>query len=97
MLFVLHISKINKQSHNRESPGTRATLMKAGPRSLIKGRVPRSKPRKHFKPKQWGGGQEEMEAMAAATTRSFSSNTYNPRSEKELYLHQPVMKKANEQ
>lgn len=54
MLFVLHISKINKQSHNRESPGTRATLMKAGPRSLIKGRVPRSKPRKHFKPKQWG-------------------------------------------
>lgn len=37
------------------------------------------------------------QAMAAVMTLSISSNMHNTMSEKQLYLSEPVMKKANEQ
>ena len=44
-----------------------------------------------------GGGREETQAMAAAITPGISSNTHHTGREKQLYLRQPVVKKANEQ
>lgn len=52
---------------------------------------------KTFKAQTMGGGREETEAMAAAITPSVSSNAHNAVNEKQLYLCEAVMKKAEEQ
>lgn len=54
---ICSTNKQNKQTKLQQGKSrniSRATLTKAGPRSLIKDRVPWSKTRKHLKPKQWG-------------------------------------------
>lgn len=55
------------------------------------------KDKKTFKAQTTGGGREETKAMAVAITPSISSNMHNTVNEKQLYLREPVMKKADEQ